>query len=95
MFDRRKALWEAATEGVKKGVCQPGDRMRIAVALLRPRVRQEIFDMIDSQCLSAGLITEEGDVVDGEGFSSTWLLIIELLIQFLPVILEFLRKRNS
>jgi len=65
------------------------------MALMRPRLRREIFDLVDEQCASASLITEEGDLVEGEGFQSTWLLIIELLIQFLPVILEFLKKRNS
>lgn len=64
-------------------------------ALIRPRLRREIFDLVDEQCCAASLITEEGDLVEGEGFQSTWLLIIELLIQFLPVILEFLKKRNS
>jgi len=95
MLDHRKALWDASTEGMKSGVCKPGDRVRIMVAIARPRIRQQIFDMIDTQCLSAGLITNDGDLVEGEGFQSTWLLIIELLIQFLPVILEFLKKRNS
>ena len=95
LFDRRKALFEACDRGVERGICERGDRLRLMVALMRPRLRREIFDMVDDQCAAASLITEEGDLVEGEGFQSTWLLIIELLIQFLPVILEFLRKRNS
>lgn len=95
LFDRRKALFEACDRGVERGICDRGDRLKLMMALMRPRLRREIFDLVDEQCASASLITEEGDLVEGEGFQSTWLLIIELLIQFLPVILEFLKKRNS
>lgn len=96
MFDRRKALYEAMNKGVTQSTFTPAERRRVLFVLtFRPGLRQEIFDMMDQELIANSLMTSEGDVPDGEGFQSTWLLIIELLVQFLPVILEFLKKRNS
>lgn len=96
MFDRRKALYEAMSKGVEEKKITAAERRRVVFALMwRPGLRQEIFDMVDQELIANSLMTSDGDVPEGEGFQSTWLLIIELLIQFLPIILEFLKKRNA
>lgn len=82
--------------GIAENTFTNADRRRVMfVMMFRPALRQEIFDMMDQELLAASLITDEGDVANNEAFGSTWILIIELLVQFLPVILEFLKKRNS
>lgn len=62
-----------------------------------PRKRREVLNAVEEQLVYAGLVqeTEDGLVVnDGPDgtYASGWLLLIQALIAFLPMLLELLNK---
>jgi len=64
---------------------------------LFPRKRREVLNAVEEHLVYAGFIqeTEEGLVVsegpDGT-YASGWMLLIQALITFLPMLLELLKK---
>lgn len=62
-----------------------------------PRKRREVLNAVEEQLVYAGLVqeTEDGLVVnDGPDgtYASGWMLLIQALITFLPLLLELLKK---
>lgn len=95
-FEARAALAEA----LRKSNLKPLEVMAFHTALaLRPKKRRAILDAVEEHLVLSGLVldTEEGLIVnlaeaeDGT-YGSAWLLIIQALIAFLPMLLELLNR---
>lgn len=92
-FEARKALAEA----IRKSNIKEEDVFKLHIALaLRPRKRRELLDAVEEHLVFSGLVeeTEAGLVVNAtpDTFGSAWLLIIQALIAFLPMLLELLNR---
>lgn len=93
-FEARKAIAEA----ISKSDLAAADKLKLQVALtLFPRKRRAILDAVEEQLVFCSLVEEtESGLVYNAGpdgtYGSAWLLIIQALIAFLPMLLELLNR---
>ena len=94
-LDVRKLLEEGISEAVKNNQLAIEDAVLIRRSMWRPGVRRHLVDMIEDNAQAQGYIDEDGFVkAESEGtFGSIWLLLLQGLITFLPILLEFLKNR--
>jgi hypothetical protein len=89
MFETRKALTQALNQAVKENKISQEDATTINRALIFfPRKRRAVLDAVEEQLALSDAISEDGTYGD-------WMLIITLIIQFLPVLLELLEKLRN
>lgn len=99
MFRRRlqvrKLLEESISQAVASNQLTVEDAAFLRAASWRPGMRRELFDRIEDNAQAQGLIDEDGVIqAQDEGtFGSVWILLLQGLITFLPILLEFLKNR--
>ena len=99
MFRRRLEVRRLLEEGISKAVessqLASEDAVLIRRSMWRPGVRRQLVDMIEDNAQAQGLIDEDGVIqAEDEGtFGSVWILLLQGLITFLPILLEFLKNR--
>ena len=99
MFRRRlevrKLLEEGISKAVEGGQLASEDAVLIRRSMWRPGVRRQLVDMIEDNAQAQGYIDEDGFVkAESEGtYGSVWILLLQGLITFLPILLEFLKNR--
>lgn len=99
MFRRRLEVRRLLEEGISRAIesnqLAAEDAVLIRRSMWRPGVRRQLFDMIEDNAQAQGLIDEDGNIqAQDEGtYGSVWLLLLQGLITFLPILLEFLRNR--
>lgn len=99
MFRRRLEVRKLLEEGIARAVesnqLTAEDAVLIRRASWRPGVRRQLFDMIEDNAQAQGYIDENGNIqAQDEGtYASVWILLLQGLITFLPILLEFLKNR--
>lgn len=79
-FDARRALMEAAEKDLS-----PRDFRRFRRAMIfRPIAAQAALDTVQLNCVQAGMVDADGEVMA----SVDWSAIIALIIELLPLILQ-------
>jgi hypothetical protein len=81
----------AVLEAVERSNLRPLQKFRLRSLInsnLRPKVKQEILDTVTSQLIAADAITVTDD---GAYFTQNWEEIIELILRFIPILLELLK----
>ena len=99
MFRRRLQVRQLIEEGISNAVASNTltieDAALVRRSLWRPGLRRQVLDMVEDNAQAQGYIDEDGFVkAESEGsFGSIWLLLLQGLITFLPILLEFLKNR--
>jgi len=95
---QRFEAYSAVMQAIQQSSLPDEDKKKLVRVLrLFPRKRREVLNAVEEHLVYAGFIqeTEEGLVVsegpDGT-YASGWLLLIQALIAFLPMLLELLNK---
>jgi hypothetical protein len=84
-FEARRALEEALSTAVTEGkvTSAQADKLRW-ILMVRPFKRRAVLDRVEEHVMMTGLVEEDGT------YGSPWLLIIQALIAFLPLLLDLL-----
>lgn len=99
MFRRRLQVRRLLEEGLSQAVAanqiSADDAAVLRSASWRLDVRRELFDMIEDNAYAQGYVDKKGiiEAQDEGTYGSVWILLLQGLITFLPILLEFLKNR--
>lgn len=89
------AVERALLEAIEKSDLRPLQKLRFRAIIntgLRPKVKQEILDTVTSQLIASdAIVIIEDGAVSAAYFTQNWDQIIELILRFLPLLLELLK----